>query len=74
MCASALAWSSIDTICFSVPISTLETYGSTLGFRCEEIINRRGNAKSVVGPVLETEGICVHEAYWNQEPFAQFTY
>ena len=35
----------------------------TSGIACSEVIERKGGATTVEGPVLESDGLAVHEEY-----------
>jgi tRNA(Arg) A34 adenosine deaminase TadA len=66
MCASAIYYAGLGRVVFSVPGRTLfEELGvEGIDIPCEEVIDRGDGRTVVEGPVLESEGIEVHEAFY----------
>jgi tRNA(Arg) A34 adenosine deaminase TadA len=65
MCASGIAYAGLDAVVYSVSGERMaELRGSdTGGIPSEEVFDRLGADVDVVGPVLETAGVAVHEEY-----------
>jgi len=65
MCATAVHYAGLDRVVYSVSGESLATLRGTAhsGVPCEEIIERNGGSTAVDGPVLEAEGLRVHEEY-----------
>lgn len=65
MCATAIHYARIDRVVYSVSGSSLATVRGDEhhGIPCEEVIQRKGGTTDVDGPVLEAEGLDVHEEY-----------
>jgi tRNA(Arg) A34 adenosine deaminase TadA len=70
MCAGAIFWGSVGRIVFSVSGWTLRMIvdqnpaNPTLAMPCGELLERGNRHIEVVGPLLEKEGLKVHEGYW----------
>jgi len=66
MCATAIHYAGLDRVVYSVSGASLATHRGEeqSGVPCEELIERKGGSTTVEGPVLETEGLAVHEAYY----------
>lgn len=64
MCASAIVYAGLGRVVFSVRGSTLaEHTDGVIQIPCAEVIDRGGGDTHVSGPVLEAEGMAVHEDY-----------
>lgn len=65
MCATAIHYAGIDRVVYSVSGASLAALrgASTEGIPCEELIERKGGSTDVEGPVLEDEGMRVHEEF-----------
>jgi tRNA(Arg) A34 adenosine deaminase TadA len=62
MCATAIHYAGLGRVVFSVATGTLaELRGSELGYTCAELVDAKGGTTTVEGPVLEAEGLAVHE-------------
>ena len=62
MCATAIHYASLDRVVFSVSTGTLaDRRGTEAGLTCEELIDAKGGSTAVDGPVLESEGLRVHD-------------
>ena len=70
MCAGAIFWSGIGRVVFALSSATFgptvpdETGAYTLALSCREVFARGGRAVAVDGPLLEAEGLRVHEGFW----------
>lgn len=64
MCASAIVYAGLGRVVFSVRGATLAEFrDDVIDIPCGEVVER-GNADTVVdGPVLEDEGLAVHEQH-----------
>ena len=62
MCATAVYYAGLGRVVYSVSRATLaaDQDESDSGIPCEEVIERKGGATDVVGPVHESEGLAVH--------------
>ena len=66
MCASAIAYAGLGRVVYSVSAESLadvRTEG-VIEIPCAEVIDRSDASTTVDGPVLEDEGLAVHESYW----------
>ena len=65
MCATAIHYAGLDRVVYSVSGETLsELRGDAKsGVSCEELIERKGGSTAVEGPVLENDGLRVHEEF-----------
>lgn len=65
MCATAIHYAGLDRVVYSVSGETLANLrGKTKsGIPCKDVIERKGGSTAVDGPVLESEGIRVHEEF-----------
>lgn len=62
MCATAIQYAGLGQVVFSVSTGALaDLRGSEAGFTCQELIDAKGGTTEVEGPVLEDEGLAVHE-------------
>jgi tRNA(Arg) A34 adenosine deaminase TadA len=66
MFATAVHYAGLDRVVFSVSAESLaELRGSEHGgFTCREIVDAKGGSTTVEGPVLENEGLAVHETFY----------
>ena len=66
MCAAAIHYAGLARVVYSVSGESLaEVRGRTeSGVPCRELIERKGGTTDVDGPVLESEGKRVHEAFY----------
>jgi tRNA(Arg) A34 adenosine deaminase TadA len=66
MCATAIHYAGLNRVDYSVSGATLaDVQGNEpSGITCEELIERKGGSTTVDGPILETEGKRVHEAFY----------
>lgn len=64
MCSGAIHWSRISTVIFSVSQKGLQQFsGGKPKPSCEPMINIGGKETTVIGPVLEKEGLKVFESF-----------
>lgn len=65
MCATAIHYAGLGRVVFSVAGGTLAELRGTGpgGFSCEDVIEAKGGSTAVEGPVLEDEGLRVHEGH-----------
>ncbi len=62
MCATAIQYAGLGRVVFSVSTGALaDLRGSEAGFTCQELIDAKGGTTEIKGPVLEDEGLAVHE-------------
>lgn len=60
MCASAIVWSGIDTVIFSVSIETMKGAGiRQIDIDSRSIFSKSGYEIKVIGPLMEDEGLPV---------------
>lgn len=66
MCATAINRAGLHRVVFSVASESLANVRGdpNSGIPCKEIIERNGGATIVDGPVLESEGLQVHEEFY----------
>jgi len=66
MCAAAIHYAGLGRVVYSVSGESLaRVRGETeSGFTCADVISRKGGTTDVDGPVLEADGIRVHEAFY----------
>jgi tRNA(Arg) A34 adenosine deaminase TadA len=70
MCAAAIYWCNVRRLVFCVSEPTMralrEPYERAAGIamRCEEIFGRCSRRIEVLGPLLEEEGVKVHQLFW----------
>lgn len=66
MCAAAIHYAGLGRVVYSVSGESLaRVQGETeSGCSCADVIDGKGGTTDVDGPVLETEGIRVHEAFY----------
>jgi tRNA(Arg) A34 adenosine deaminase TadA len=70
MCSGAIFWSGIGRVVFALSSETFgtivpdETGEWKLGLSCREVFDRGGRAVDVSGPLLEAEGLLVHDGFW----------
>lgn len=65
MCAGAIYWAGIRTVVFGCSVQSFgRVAGGSLVVPCREIFERGKRTTEVIGPVLETEALEVHEGFW----------
>ncbi|QFU82727.1 nucleoside deaminase [Natronorubrum aibiense] len=66
MCASAIAYAGLGRVVYSVSVDSLSGIrdDSVIEIACEEVVERSDATTTVEGPVLEEEGLAVHEDYF----------
>ncbi|WP_440766149.1 nucleoside deaminase [Natronorubrum sp. DTA7] len=66
MCASAIVYAGLGRVVYSVSVDSLAAVrdDGVIEIPCEEVIDRGGGSTVVEGPVLESEGLAVHEAFF----------
>ncbi|MFB1066496.1 nucleoside deaminase [Natrinema sp. H-ect4] len=66
MCASAIVYAGLGRVVYSVPVDSLADVrdDGVIEIPCEEVIDRADGSTIVEGPVLEDEGLAVHEDYF----------
>lgn len=66
MCASAIVYAGLGRVVFSVRGSTLaDVSDGVIQIPCAEVVDRGDGDTLVAGPVLEDEGMTVHEQYFS---------
>ncbi|WP_336326153.1 nucleoside deaminase [Halovenus sp. HT40] len=64
MCSTAVHYAELDRVVFSVSTGALaDLRGTPSGFTCAELIEAKGGEATVEGPILEAEGLAVHEQF-----------
>jgi tRNA(Arg) A34 adenosine deaminase TadA len=66
MCATAIYYAGLNRVIYSVSGESLASVRGEAesGISCRDVIGRKGGATDVDGPILETEGIRVHEEFY----------
>lgn len=65
MCAGAIFWAGIPTIVYSCSGVTLGNMtGGLFVVPSQELLAKATRPTTVIGPVLEAEGIAAHEGFW----------
>jgi len=66
MCASAIVYAGLDRVVYSVSVDSLADVrpDDVIEIPCAEVIDRADGATAVEGPMLEDEGLAVHEDYF----------
>ncbi|WP_408959357.1 nucleoside deaminase [Natrinema sp. 74] len=66
MCASAIVYAGLGRVVYSVSVNSLAELrdDGVIEIPCTEVVNRAGGSTTVEGPVLEDEGLAVHEDYF----------
>lgn len=65
MCSTAIHYAELDRVVFSVSTGALADLRgmAASGFTCAELIEAKGGETTVEGPILEAEGLAVHEQF-----------
>ncbi|MFA9501876.1 nucleoside deaminase [Natrinema sp. H-ect1] len=68
MCASAIVYAGLDRVVYSVPVDSLAGIrdDGVIEIPCAEVLERADADTSVDGPVLEDEGLELHEDYFSE--------
>ena len=66
MCASAIVYAGLDRIVYSVSVDSLAAVRDedVIEIPCEEVVDRADGSTTVDGPLLEDEGLAVHEDFF----------
>ncbi|MCB8942607.1 MAG: nucleoside deaminase [Ardenticatenaceae bacterium] len=65
MCTGAIYWAGIAMVVFGCSAAALgEIAGGSLAMPCAEILARGKRPTAVIGPILEAEGVQIHQQYW----------
>lgn len=65
MCASAIVYADLGRVVYSVPGSALaDIRDGGIDIACADVVDRGNGDTRVDGPVLEDEGMVVHESYF----------
>ena len=65
MCCGAIYWSRIRQVVFACTAAALgDIAGGSLVIPSRELFSRARRPVEVVGPILESEALAVHQAYW----------
>lgn len=65
MCSGAIYWAYIQRVVFSCSGKKLaKIAGGNLMLPCHEVFERGQRPVEVIGPVLETESVKVHQSFW----------
>ncbi|WP_226040616.1 nucleoside deaminase [Natrinema sp. DC36] len=67
MCASAIIYAGLERVVYSVSVDSLVDVrdDGVIEIPCEEVVDRADRSTIVEGPVLEREGLAVHENYFS---------
>lgn len=65
MCSTGMAYANLKAVVYSVSGARASELrgGGTGGIPCDEVFDRLGADIDVYGPILEEEGVSVHEAF-----------
>lgn len=66
MCATAIHYAGLNRVVYSVSAESLARLRgeANSGVSCADIIERKGGTTDIDGPILETDGLRVHEAFY----------
>ena len=65
MCAGAIFWAGIPTIVYGCSAGSLgQIAGGSFVVPSRQLLGKAARPTHIVGPVLEAEGIAIHQAYW----------
>jgi tRNA(Arg) A34 adenosine deaminase TadA len=65
MCSGAIYWQGLAYVVFGCSSARLlQLVGGGLDLSCREVFLRGSEMIEVIGPVLEDEGMMIHERYW----------
>ncbi|MFA9414991.1 nucleoside deaminase [Natrinema sp. HArc-T2] len=66
MCASAIVYAGLERVVYSVPVDSLAAVRdeNVIEIPCTEVVDRADGSTTVEGPILEDEGLAVHEDYF----------
>jgi tRNA(Arg) A34 adenosine deaminase TadA len=65
MCAGAVFWAGIPTIVYGCSATSLgQIAGGTFVVPSRQLLAKATRPTQIIGPVLEAEGIAIHQAYW----------
>ena len=68
MCAGAIYWAGIGTVVYACSQDRLADYaGKALDVPCREVFAQGDRPTQIIGPLLETEAIAIHQTYWQQD-------
>jgi tRNA(Arg) A34 adenosine deaminase TadA len=66
MCAGAIYWARIPRVVFGCSVEGLHSVtAGTLRLPCRQVFAHGGRPVEVRGPILESEALEVHRAFWN---------
>jgi tRNA(Arg) A34 adenosine deaminase TadA len=74
MCAAAIYWCNIRRVvyCVSEPamraLRAPHTRAAGIAMRCEEMFARCDRPFEVIGPLIEDEGLQIHQRFWPNSP------
>lgn len=71
MCSGAIFWSGIQRVVYGVSEAGLyrlvgEDAEDVLQLSCRDVLTHGQRIVEVIGPLLEEEGLVVHEGFWNR--------
>ena len=67
MCTGAIYWAGIPVLAYGCSAKALgDTAGGSFVILCRDILARGQRPTQIVGPILEDEGIEIHESFWRQ--------
>ena len=65
MCSGAIYWAKIGTLVYGTSLKTLSSMvNGTLEVSCRDILTKGKHDIKIFGPLLEVEGIKIHNGFW----------
>lgn len=66
MCAAAIHYAGLNRVVYSVSAKSLAHVrgAAESGLSCADVIRRKGGTTDIDGPILETDGIRIHESFY----------
>ena len=61
MCSGAIYWAGIPTVVYGCGGDVLE---GSLAVGCRDVFAKGARPTAVTGPILQDEGVVIHEAFW----------
>jgi tRNA(Arg) A34 adenosine deaminase TadA len=74
MCAAAIYWCNIRRLVYCVSEPAMRALrapyerATGIAMRCEEIFDRCDRRVEIVGPLIESQGLLVHQRFWQNAP------
>jgi tRNA(Arg) A34 adenosine deaminase TadA len=68
MCSSAIYWQGLARVVFGCSSARLiQLVGGGLDLSCREVFERGTESIEVIGPLLEDEGMIIHQRFWKSD-------